>query len=173
MLKFAAICTLSLLVLGGCKKEESPVPLGVSTGNKTPELSGEDVNGKLIKLSQYQGKVVLIDFWATWCPPCVAEIPREVELVRQFQGRPFVVLGVSRDESKQKLKEFLAREQLPWANIQDASGNIADQWGINGLPTFILIDSFGVIRNRWVGGGQFHEIRNAIEQAVREAERKK
>src|SRR5436190_22436064 len=80
---------VSLVFLGGCEGV-GPVQ---NNGAKAPEIKGEDVYGKTVTLSQFHGKVVLIDFWATWCKPCVAAIPHERDLHRQFDGRAFAIPG--------------------------------------------------------------------------------
>jgi thiol-disulfide isomerase/thioredoxin len=123
-------------------------------------------------LGELRGKVVLLDFWATWCGPCRNEIPHEVELHRQFKGRPFEILGVSRDDDRKALSNFLSGNKLPWPNVFDEHGKIVNQWGVQGFPTFILIDHNGAVLERWVGGGHINQIRAAVDKAVRAAEKK-
>jgi len=165
---------LPLLFLApGCQEMDGPP--GYGSGYKAAEITGTDVlTGAPIKLSEFQtkGTVVLLDFWATWCPPCVAAIPHERELARRFDGRPFVIIGISKDSEKQELVDFLNREKLPWANMMDTNGTISSQWGVNSIPTFILIDANGVIVKRWVGAGEMSQIRSAIEEAVQAAEKR-
>jgi thiol-disulfide isomerase/thioredoxin len=153
----------------GCQDNE--VPSAVSDGNKSPEISGTDVNGKPVSISQFSGKVVLLDFWATYCGPCLAAIPHEVELQKKYSGRPFAILGVSVDQEKDDLRQFLNQQPLPWPNIYDENGVIAKQWGVRGIPTFVLIDHQGKIAKRWVGA-QLDEIDSAVEKAVNDAEKR-
>lgn len=135
-----------------------------------PEIAGEDMAGKPVALSEMRGKVVLVDFWATWCPPCVGEIPHEKRLAEKFKNRPFEILGVSRDRELAELKRFLDSEKLPWRNIFDADGSVCLRWKVEAYPTFFLIDHRGAVAARWVGGGQSGQIEKAVEAAIRTAE---
>jgi peroxiredoxin len=145
---------------------------GVDVGDHAPELSGESVGGTKVSLAQHRGKVVLIDFWASWCGPCVQEMSHTKDLHREFDGRPFAVLGVNRDRSKEELQRYLDQNKLPWQNVFDESGNISDQWKVSSLPTFVLVDHNGLIAGRWEGAGNGGEIEQAIKKAVEAAEGK-
>ena len=165
MRTLSLICLPLVLLITGCNKDSS-------IGKQSPEINGEGLDGVPITLSQFKGKVVLVDFWATWCGPCVAEIPNSKELHRQYGARPFAILGISRDQSLDELKQFVDREKLPWPIILDARGNISEQWKVDSLPTYVLLNHDGVILERWVGGGYDAEISQAIEKAIKEAENK-
>ena len=178
--RLGLLLALPLLFLPACAGSSSSgdgdgklAPLssnrGVEKGKKALEIAGTDANGQPVRLSQYEGKVVLLDFWATWCGPCRQLIPHEKRLVSKYEGQPFAILGISNDQSKEVLKKFLERDKLPWTNILDADGNISQQWGIEGLPTFVLVDHQGNILGRWVSGGEIDEIDRAIAAAVKKA----
>ena len=166
---FLLVFSLSL-VTGGCGDSNT---IGVEVGRKAPEISGESTDGVPVRLSQYHGKVVLLDFWATWCGPCRTMIPHEKDLYRQFDTRPFVILGISADHKREDLKGFVAQEKLPWPNIFDGGGTIRNDWGVSGLPTLVLIDHKGIILARWDGLGPntMAEIEKAVDEAVREADK--
>jgi peroxiredoxin len=137
------------LVLTGCG---DPTPAtGTSTGMAAPELKGNSPSAQPLKLSDYKGKVVLVDFWATWCVPCRLTLPAHKELFRKYAGQPFTILGVSGDESAAELHKFLEDEQIPWPNILDSSRAISREWQVSNVPTLFLIDKKGVIRHRWEG----------------------
>src|SRR5262249_37537408 len=91
----------------------------LAVGKSAPDVGGEDLDGKPLKLSDYRGKVVVITFWATWCSACVGEIPRERELVKRLEGRSFVFLGVNGDDDREKLGKWLAKNPLPWRSWWD------------------------------------------------------
>lgn len=161
-----------MLFLTGCSTApEGTKPAATTSeakiGAYAPELEGQATNGESIKLSNYRGKVVLVDFWATWCGPCVALIPHEKELVERMKGRPFVFIGVSADRDPQDLEEFLAKNNLPWPNILD-NGTLGKAWHVEFLPTIFLIDAEGVIRHKFIGGSK--ELDSAVEKLVSQAE---
>src|SRR5262245_28873693 len=173
MIRFLAIALLSPLLLSGCippAPPTSPTRIAPEVGCFAPELEGTDIEGEKIKLSNYRGKVVLVDFWATWCPPCRKMIPQEKELVARMQGRPFVFIGVSADHSRDALTRFLEREPMPWPHLYDGYGGpLARKWSADSLPMFFIIDAHGVIRYRLDMPGP-GILEGPVEKLVRDAE---
>lgn len=156
-----------LIALPGC---DPPPPEGKQVGNLAPEIVGEDVDGKPLRLSDHRGKVVLLNFWGTWCAPCRAMIPHEREMVEhKYKDRPVVIFGIAND-SAGTLKEFMKNTPLPWPNIVDANKIVARTWGVNAYPTYVLVDHKGVIRERWQGAGEMNDIWTAVGKAVTAAE---
>jgi peroxiredoxin len=162
---FAAL-VVGFACIPGC---DPPPPEGKEIGSLAPEIVGEDIDGKPIRLSDYRGKVVLLDFWGTWCPPCRAMIPHERVMVEtKYKGRPFVILGVAYD-SAETLKDFLKTTPMPWPNIVDPNRINGREWGVHQLPSLVLIDHKGVIRQRWQGA-QLDDISREVAKAVVAAE---
>jgi peroxiredoxin len=164
---FLLFCVL-LLVLPSCFFGDDDKMIG----QKAPETEGWGVKGEPIKLSDYHGKVVLLDFWGTWCPHCLKQIPGERALVERHRGRPFALLGIDCGDSREALREFIEKQPVPWANIVDGDQHIATRWGVKSWPTVFLIDHLGYVRGRWSGGGQREQIDAAIDKALKEAEKK-
>jgi len=107
------------------------------------------------------GKVVLIDFWATWCGPCVAEIPRVRDAYDRYHERGFEVVGISLDEDRDALEAFVAEKQIPWPIILDArndAGGLAARYGINAIPTMILVGRDGTVVSTDARGPRLEEL---------------
>ncbi|MBX9622797.1 MAG: TlpA family protein disulfide reductase [Gemmataceae bacterium] len=159
--------------LGKAAEDAIAVFKTLVVGKPAPEVVGTTVDGKTVKLSDYKGKVVLLDFWFTGCPPCRAMIPHERELVSKLKGRPFELVSVSTDAEKEDLTSFLGRFPMPWTHWYDGpDGKVAQTYRVKASPTLYLIDAKGVIRKRWVGvpGGDPKStiIDEAVEKLLKE-----
>jgi peroxiredoxin len=110
-----------------------------------PQLTMKDINGNDIRLSNLKGKYVLLDFWATWCAPCMAQMPFIKKLHTDFSSDKLVIIGISEDRSIDKFKSEIAKGQMNWLNVFDENNKIEHQFGINAIPTTILINKEGII----------------------------
>jgi len=115
------------------------------------KMAPETASVSLVKLSDLKGKVVVLDFWATWCGPCRAMIPHTRDLVKGLDGKPFVFVSISVDEKMETLTEFLKGEPMPWTHWWDGKRAMAEKWAVEGIPTLYVIDHQGVIRYKLVG----------------------
>lgn len=112
------------------------------------ELKFTALDGCKIDLKDYKGKVVLVDFWATWCGPCVAEIPHVREVYEKYKEKGFDVIGISLDTNKSRLEEYLKKNEIPWPQYFDGKGwnnEIAVRYGVKGIPAAYLIGRDGVL----------------------------
>jgi thiol-disulfide isomerase/thioredoxin len=143
----------------------------LSIGKKVPEVVSQDADGKEVKLSEFKGKVTVVDIWATWCPPCRAMIPHEREMVERLKDKPFALVSISCDDTKKALTDFLAKEKMPWNQWWNGSeGGVAEDWDVQFFPTIYVIDAKGVIRHKDLRG---EELENAVNDLLKEAEEKK
>jgi peroxiredoxin len=127
-------------------------PKDLEPGKPAPETVWVDLDGKKVKLSDLKGKVVVLDFWHTGCPPCLQMIPHSRDLVRSLAGKPFTFVGVSVDSKKELLTKFLAKESMPWTHCWDGENRVVSElWNVEGFPTLYVIDHTGVIRNKTLG----------------------
>lgn len=125
----------------------------VSASSKAaPAWELKDVNGKTVKASDFDGKVVILDFWATWCPPCKAEIPGFVELQKQYGDKGLVVIGISLDEQGSAVvKPFMKQFEMNYPVVMGDAKIVQDFGGMEGLPTTFIIDRTGNIVASHVG----------------------
>lgn len=111
-------------------------------------LTAKDLSGKPISLAQYKGKVVLMDFWATWCPPCVGEMPNVIANYKKYHAQGFDIVGVSLDQDKGALTKYIADNKMPWRQIFDGKGwgsAVGKQYGVQSIPFGLLIGRDGKI----------------------------
>jgi peroxiredoxin len=121
----------------------------LSIGCTTPEIEGRDIDGKPFKLSDYRGKVVVLDFWTQRCGPCVGAFPKFRQYVKQFEGKPFVLLGVNCGDEASDLLALRQKGEITWRFWCDGpveDGPIFEAWNIWNFPTIYVIDPQGVIR---------------------------
>jgi len=117
-------------------------------GTPFPDFNEKDLQGKPLSLSNYKGKVVLVDFWATWCPPCVASVPGIQKLYNKYHNKGFEVVGISLDEEKDALEKFVKLRKIPWPQHFDGKrfdGPLALKYGLDVAPTTYLLDRDGKI----------------------------
>jgi len=123
---------------------------------KPVDIKFTSVDGREVDLTKMPGKVVLVDFWATWCGPCVAEVPHVLEVYQDLHEKGFEIVGISFDQDKKKLEDFVAEKQMKWPQYFDGKGwanKFGRQYGINGIPTMWLVDKKGNLRMMEARGG--------------------
>jgi thiol-disulfide isomerase/thioredoxin len=118
-----------------------------------PAFAVTTIDGKRISLDDLKGKVVLIDFWATWCGPCREALPHIREIAKKFQADPLVVLSVSLDEDEEKWKEFITKNEMTWHQCRDGGfkGPVAQLFSVQAIPNTFTIDADGVLQDQHIG----------------------
>lgn len=157
-------------------------------GKTPPDIEGEDLDGRKLKLSDYRGKVTLVVFWAGWCGPCMGDVPHERDLLKQYAGKPFAIVGINGDKDRAAGKAVAEKAEIPWRSFADCergNGPIVRRWNVGGWPTLYLLDGNGVIRykgdflrsvsaragkdGKWV---QYSFLDDAVELLMKEAEKR-
>jgi peroxiredoxin len=128
----------------------------MKVGDPTPAINLQTLDGQTINLASYKGKVVLLDFWATWCGPCRKALPELKSLVQQNTGKPLVVISISADEDVAAAKEFVRANGMTWPQAVDSKGSVIyGVFGLQSLPSYVLIDTQGRVAYQMKGWTPF------------------
>lgn len=166
----AALATVLVLLLAGCSRgPQSKAVKPTGERNPAPDFALKDAEGRTVRLSDYKGKVVLLDFWATWCGPCKVEIPWFLEFQRKHKDRGFEVLGISMDdEGWEEVKPFITRMKINYRVVMGNDETSQKYGGIDALPTTFLIDRNGRIAATHVGLGSKKSFEDGIEHLLQD-----
>ena len=137
----------------------------LAVGTKFPDFEVKDVSGNPLSIAKYKGKVVLVDFWATWCGPCVGELPNVLKAYEKHHGSGFEIIGISLDQDEKKLTAFTAEKKMTWQQFFDGKGwknALAAKYGIQSIPATYLLDGEGKIIGKNLRG-------EALDEAVTKA----
>ena len=148
-LLFLAIALGMGTLLFACIRNSEHKIIGV--GDRAPEVRLQSVDGKTMSLADYRGKVVLVHFWATWCPPCVEEIPTLERFYQQVFGSDIEVLAVSVDDSADVLKTFLDRNKVHFPVLRDPGKKTAGSYGTMKFPETYVVGRDGMVRYKVIG----------------------
>ena len=137
-------------------------------GKKAVDFHLKDLDGNDLSLEKYRGKVILLDFWAVWCGPCVAEMPNVKRVHEKYKDQNFQIIGISLDKSRENLVAYLEKQGITWPQFFDGNGwrnQVAELYGINSIPRAYLIDGEGVIRKANVRGSALEPV---VAKLIRE-----
>jgi len=149
------------------ENQQQPPPSKIE-GKLAPDFTLPTMDGKAMTLADYRGKVVFLNIWATWCPPCREEMPSMQNLHEKFKGKDFAMLTISIDEDTELVRPFMEELGLTFPVAFDPEQTVASQYGITGVPETFLIDKNGVVMHHIVGPGKWDDpsIITAFERLV-------
>ncbi len=124
---------------------------------RAPDFSLPDIDGEKHSLSDYRGKVLIVNFWATWCPPCRAEMPSMERAWKRYQGRGLVIVAVNVGEGEDAIFQFTAEHPVTFPIVLDEDSKVVTDWGVRGLPTTFVVDPQGRVVYRAIGGREWDD----------------
>jgi thiol-disulfide isomerase/thioredoxin/Tfp pilus assembly protein PilF len=125
----------------------------LSLAKMAPAFTVTALDGTRFNLDEMSGRVVLIDFWATWCGPCNEELPHMKKIAKEFAGEPLVIISVSWDSDEAKWKAFIDKNEMTWVQYRDADHRLSNTFGVQAIPHYFTIDSDGVLTAEMLGSG--------------------
>jgi peroxiredoxin len=141
-----------LLALSGCYSGSRPPRIG----SNAPEFVVQD-SDRSVDLNQFHGQIVVLNFWATWCPPCVEEMPSLVEMQRRMKGKGVTVVAVSIDVDENAYRQFLKQHGIDLLTVRDPAQKTPELYGTHGWPETFIIDRKGVMRRKFIGAVDWTE----------------
>jgi thiol-disulfide isomerase/thioredoxin len=143
----------------------------LSLHKMAPAFEVTALDGTHFNLDNMGGRVVLIDFWATWCGPCNEELPNVQKIAKEFANEPFVLISISWDADEAKWKDFIAKHEMTWLQYRDADHKLSNEFGINAIPHYFTIDSDGVLTAEMLGSG--NDVEGKIKKLIKRAKESK
>ena len=141
------------LVMAGCSNDTFNLPPAeeVNVGNAAPDFQVSDLDGKPVSLSDFQGKPILINFWASWCRPCRTEMPYIQQVYEEWSDKGLVVLAINIGETPSETKEFMQDYELSFPVLLDIKRLVAQEYNVWSIPTTFFIDKNGIIQAKIIG----------------------
>ena len=153
MKRLLSVCVMGLVFAAGAQA----AGFEPRAATPAPELKANDLNGSAKTLADYRGKVVLLNFWASWCPPCLREMPSMERLRLKMAGRPLAIVALDSAETADEVKAFLSRMKLGFPVLLDPEGSNTKRWKVFALPTSFLLDAEGRVRYVLTGPTEWDE----------------
>lgn len=165
IIAFVAISCITLLgyMVFNLGIKENWFSKNSSLSNKANNFILYDLNGNEITLNNYLGKKVFVNFWASWCEPCKAEMPAIEKIYQEYKDKDLVILAINIGENKKTVERFITDNKYNFQVLLDPKGKIAEEYNVSAIPVSYFINENGDIVNRRVGSMKFEEMKNYIQ----------
>ncbi|UNK16508.1 TlpA family protein disulfide reductase [Paenibacillus sp. N3/727] len=153
---------------GNTVETDETIPIGIKVGNRAPNFALQTEDGETINLSDYRGKTVLLNFWASWCPPCKVEMPYMQDFYEEYKDKDVVVLAVNMthlENNSDDVKSFLDEVGVTFPTMYDQKGQVTEQYQIVAYPTTYILNTQGVISDRYQGAIDHNLMVKAYEKS--------
>jgi peroxiredoxin len=157
-----ALAVAAFVLVQGCADGNA-----LEVGRPAPDFTLEDLDGNVVRLNDLQSKVVFINFWATWCPPCRAEMPEIEALHQEYKDEGVVVIGVAISEPENTVRQYIQQGGFNWTIVLDKTGEVASDYQITAIPVSYFLDKEGIIRAVNVGAMTKSEMEAEVNKAMR------
>lgn len=159
MKKFVVLLLVAMFILASCSSPQEKTgggssgasQVGLQAGNTAPDFTLKDIDGKNVKLSDYRGKIVVVNFFGVWCPWCVKEMPGFVSIYNDYKSKGVELLVVDVGDSESTLADYLKTNNFSIKPVIDANQEVSRKYQVNGFPTSYIIDKNGVIKKVNIG----------------------
>lgn len=145
------LALFAVLLISSCGPTEEQPQVKAIKGQAAPDFSLTDLKGRDWKLSDQKGKVVFINFWATWCPPCIQELPSMNTLNKNLAGKPFQMLTILYNDRPEVASAFVTKSGFDFPVLIDSTLRTAKEYGLTGVPETFIVDTEGVLREKFIG----------------------
>ena len=142
------------------------VQVGSQAGQKPIDFTLTDLDGRSVGLGSLQGKPIYLNFWTTWCGPCVAEMP-DIERLQQTLGAQIAIVGINLGEPVPQVRAFVQGNGYTWTFLQDTAQQVGSEYGVTAIPTSIFVNAKGVITSRQVGMMSFESMKQLADSAIK------
>jgi len=152
---------------GGITPDSTSADVGVNKGDRAPDFTLADLDGNQVSLSDFRAKTVFLNFWATWCPPCRAEMPEMEAVYHEYKDKDVVMIGVDIRETEGTVCKFVQENGYSWIFLLDTSGTVAADYEIKSIPSSFFLDKEGIIRAVRVGSMTKPAMETMLSEATR------
>jgi len=135
-------------------------------GKKAPSFVAPKVGGQLVSLENYKNKPLVLNFWASWCPPCRDETPGMERIWRKYEDQGVVILGINVQDGEKEAERYISEFGITFSNALDLDGSITVDYGVTGLPVTFFIDNDSVVTGRWVGSISEDRLDNWVSNLI-------